>query len=109
MSSTALRVFCLYIVFGLSLSWPAFAHTASPQRRVSHPSSTPYRSNPGSDLPLPSSELFEQQQEKRLLQQLQWQQQQEEWRYRQDLMFQQQYSQQQQELQRQQEIRLRAQ
>lgn len=109
MSSTTLKVFCIFIVFSLSSSGPVSAHALASQQRVENPSLTPKRTHPEPNTPPSSSELFELQQEKRERQQLQWQQQQEQWRDRQDLNFQQQYSQQQQELDRQMEIRLRAQ
>jgi hypothetical protein len=107
MNSTVIKVFCLFIAFSLSSSWPALAHSLKTQGRVSRPSLIPNQTDFDLNaLPSPS-ELFEQQQETRALQQQQWQQQ-EQWRDRQDFNFQQQYFQQLQELEHQQEIRLRA-
>jgi TolA-binding protein len=96
------------MVCSLSSSWSALAHPLKAQQPAICPAFTPNPTHSGLKIVPSPSELFEQQQETRALQQQQWQLRQEQWRERQELKFQQQQWQQQQELERQQEIRLRA-
>ncbi|WP_404790247.1 hypothetical protein [Altericista sp. CCNU0014] len=107
MSRATSSVFCCAIALSLLSSWPTLAQTQVTQPQVVSPPPSPSKTDFEGNASLSPSELFEQHQEKRALQQEQWQQKQARWQYLQDLKFQRQYLKQQRQIERQMEFKLR--